>query len=205
MPSPPVTVTLSPSRSTVAPNSGSRSSRSSPTCVVSAGQPGIVTLPPVTSAAARNGAALERSGSMATSAAAIVPGRDDPVPGLGLPHARRRAARAWRWSSRCAAGSAGARRRGAGRGRRSKRAAASSRPETNWLVRVASIVIAPPATRPVPCTVNGSAARASSLMSTPRSRSDDDRRGHRAGGGRPRRRRRSSGRARDRRPAAGSA
>src|SRR3712207_8308071 len=45
-----------------------------PGWVVSAGQSRTVTRPPVTSAAARNGAALERSGSSTSSRAATGPG-----------------------------------------------------------------------------------------------------------------------------------
>ena len=71
---PPSTVSASPSRLTVAPKWGSSSASSAPTCVVDSGQPSIVTVPPATSAAARNGAAFDRSGSMSTSRAAIGPG-----------------------------------------------------------------------------------------------------------------------------------
>lgn len=51
----------------------------SPGWVVCSGQSGMVTLPPVTAAAARKGVALERSGSMAQSRAAMGPGWTDQV------------------------------------------------------------------------------------------------------------------------------
>ena len=43
-------------------------------CVLTAGQPATRTLPPLTTAAARNGTALDRSGSMIQCRAAIGPG-----------------------------------------------------------------------------------------------------------------------------------
>jgi hypothetical protein len=63
-----------PARPTVAPMSASRPRRASPAWVVSSGQPGTVTVPPVTRAAARKGAALDRSGSTTQSRPAIGPG-----------------------------------------------------------------------------------------------------------------------------------
>lgn len=57
---PPISVKISRSRS--------------PGWVVRAGQSGITTLPPVTSAAARNGCALERSGSTVRSRPSRAPG-----------------------------------------------------------------------------------------------------------------------------------
>ena len=50
-----------------------------PGWVECAGQPVTETEPPAIMAAARNGAALERSGSIATSFAADGTGRDDPL------------------------------------------------------------------------------------------------------------------------------
>ena len=63
---PPVTTKSVPSRETVAPSFGSRLTSASPACVVCVGQSGIATDPPQTSAAARNGAALDKSGSTVT-------------------------------------------------------------------------------------------------------------------------------------------
>ena len=64
--SPPSTVRPSTCRVQVAPIRISRSRRLSPACVVVRGHPGTVTRPPVTRAAARKGAAFERSGSTTT-------------------------------------------------------------------------------------------------------------------------------------------
>ena len=50
-----------------------------PGCVECAGQPVTETLPPATMAAARKGAALDRSGSIATSLRAERPGGNDPL------------------------------------------------------------------------------------------------------------------------------
>ena len=157
-----------------------------PTWVVSAGQPVIVTVPPATSAAMRNGAALERSGSMSTS-----------MPGSGR---GRRSSAGPRGVDLDAAGGEG--RDGhldVGEARQalarvaqveaaSKRAADSSRAETNWLDADASISSSPPAIEPVPCTVNGSAPRPSSSTSTPSAAGRRCRRPS-GGGGRTRRRR----------------
>ena len=52
----------------------------------------------------------------------------------------------------------------------SKRGAASSSPETNCDEADASSVTEPPASAPVPCTVNGTAPRPSSSMTAPSSR-----------------------------------
>ena len=168
----PETVSRSPSRDTSAPKRGSRSARSAPTWVVVSGQPEMVTLPPATRAAARNGAAFERSGSMSTSAPWIGPGATIHSPTAGLCTVTPRRASVAMVISMC------------GRlGRRSpewrrcrpcpKRGAASSRPETNWLDVDASMVISPPTSVPVPCTVKGRAPRPSSLMSAPRARRDE--------------------------------
>ena len=64
----PVPVTVRPSRrgSTVRPAARADRAGWSPACVVCGGQPATVTCPPVTRAAARNGAALDRSGSTAS-------------------------------------------------------------------------------------------------------------------------------------------
>ena len=78
------TVSRSASIETRAPKRGRISASWAPTWVVSAGQPVIVTCPPATSAATRNGAAFERSGSMSTSTARIGPGSTCHRPGSGL-------------------------------------------------------------------------------------------------------------------------
>src|SRR6476469_6994453 len=72
----PVPVTVRPSRAsdTSAPIASRMSRIASPACVVCCGHPGTVTRPPVTSAAARNGAALDRSGSTCPSTALISEG-----------------------------------------------------------------------------------------------------------------------------------
>jgi hypothetical protein len=60
--------------------------------VVVTGQPGTRTVPPVTSAAARNGAALDRSGSTTCVPPAIGPGATRqvlvPTPSASTPDAR---------------------------------------------------------------------------------------------------------------------
>ncbi len=72
----PVPRTVSPSgpSDTTAPSSVSSPRSPSPGWVLAAGQPGTVTVPPVSSAAARNGAALDRSGSITRSRARSTPG-----------------------------------------------------------------------------------------------------------------------------------
>ena len=129
----------------------------SPTWVVSAGQFGIRTVPPVARAAARKGPALERSCSIRRSKARIGPGETTqwfgtesstatPTPrstatvmlmwsrlGTGLPTC----SCVSRWSPSV------------------KRAPASSRAETNWDEALASMTRWPPRTSPVPWTVNG--------------------------------------------------
>ena len=71
---PPLTVRVPPSSVTVAPMAARMPRQRSPTWVVSAGQFGIRTVPPVARAAARNGPALERSCSIRWSKARIGPG-----------------------------------------------------------------------------------------------------------------------------------
>ena len=136
------TVSRSPSTVTVAPNSGSRSARAgAPTWVV-VGRPAGDRDVSRRRRAPRRGTVRRWRGRARCRrrSARIGPGATIQRPGSGLVDVDAARARGWRSSSRCAAGSAGARRRGAGRGRRSKRAAASSRPETNWLDAEASIV-----------------------------------------------------------------
>ena len=56
------------------PSWSSTSRSASPAWVVAAGQSRTVTVPPVTAASPRNGAALERSGSMTWSTGLTIPG-----------------------------------------------------------------------------------------------------------------------------------
>ena len=69
MPPPPLTVSPARSSTTSAPIMSSTSRMKSPPWVVYCGHPGTCTRPSVTSAAARNWAALDRSGSTCTSRA----------------------------------------------------------------------------------------------------------------------------------------
>jgi hypothetical protein len=69
----PVTVSPAGSRDTVHPIRSAITRKTSPGWVVVTGQPGTVTEPPVTAAAARNGVAFDRSGSTCQSRAAIGP------------------------------------------------------------------------------------------------------------------------------------
>ena len=116
--------------------------------VVCCGQPGTCTRPPVTRAAARNGAALDRSGSTC-DVEGVDLARARPARCARRRRRRRRRRRAAsRRSSRCAAGSARACRRGARRRpRRSGRRRAAA-PETNCEDADASMVTAPPRTAP---------------------------------------------------------
>ncbi len=133
------------------------------------GQPSRVTDPPVTSAAAKNGIAPDRSGSMVQPRPDSLPGSTDqtsrtesstPAPaarsictvirtcgadGIGGP--------TWRTTTP-----------------RSKSGAASSRPETSWLDADASSTTSPPVTRPVPRTVSGRPPVGAVSMLTPRER-----------------------------------
>ena len=137
------TVSRSASIETRAPKRGRISASWAPTWVVSAGQPVMVTCPPATSAATRNGAAFERSGSMSTSTARIGPGSTFQRPGSGLATSMPRAARVAIVISMC--GRLGRRSPTWRRSRpRSNRGAESSRPDTNWLDADASISSGPP-------------------------------------------------------------
>ena len=100
----PVTVSPLASRSTVGAHrrQQSRAGRRRPGWWASA-SPGRRDRPPVTSAAARNGAALDRSGSMTRSTGATAPGATRQRSGVGVVDARHRPRAAWRRSSRCAA------------------------------------------------------------------------------------------------------
>ncbi len=146
----------------------------SPGCVVRVGQSGMTTLPPVTSAAARNGWALDRSGSTVRSRPSSAPGvtrqtfGSPPDSGVSTwaPTARSMstvirmcgidgsAEPVWRTSTPWL-----------------KRGPDSSRALTNWDDDEASISTGPPSRAPPPCTVIGSAPRASSSMRAPRARS----------------------------------
>ena len=149
---------------TSAPIWSSRSRSRSPACVVYCGQPGRCTRPPVTTAAAANGAAFDRSGSTWTSRAPTGPGVDPP-------HATRSASSTTTPTSRSAStvmttcGALGIGGPTCSTTRpSSKRAAASSSPDTNWLDADASIRSVPPRTRPVPRTVNGSRPASAGLV-----------------------------------------
>ncbi len=141
----------------------------SPAWVVDRGHRLTVTWPPVTAPAARNGAALERSGSIATSTARTGPGRTTQRSGSSsstvTPCSRRAATVMSMWG-----------REGTGPPRCrtstpwSYLAPASSSAETNWLEADASMTTLPPGTRPFPSTVNGSARRSPSSMAMPRPR-----------------------------------
>src|SRR3712207_2973033 len=123
-----------------------------PGWVVSAGQSRTVTRPPVTSAAARKGAALDRSGSSTSSRAATGPG------GTRQPRSVRTTSTPRSRSDSTVISTCGIDGTPPARARStpsSKRAPASSSPETICEDSLASTVTAPPRTRPVPCTVNG--------------------------------------------------
>ena len=150
----PVTVSPASVRSTVQPIRASRSRRTSPACVVDRGQSRTVTLPPVVAASARNGAALDRSGSIRWSTGSTGPGatrhRLGSASSTSTPCSRSMATVMSRWGCD-------------GTGLPSwststpwsKRAPASSRAETNWLDPEASSTTLPPGTCPAPPTVNG--------------------------------------------------
>ena len=148
----------------------STSRTKSPPWVVYCGQPGTCTRPPVTSAAARNWAALDRSGSTCTSRALTSLGSTRQVwtsPSSTTTPASRSVSTVISMCGRlgtalpswCTVTPS------------SKRAPESSRPETNCEDAEASRVTAPPRTDPRPWTVNGRPPRPSSSTSTPRVRS----------------------------------
>ena len=140
-----------------APNRGSRWRSASPAWVVRSGQPGTVTRPPVTTAAARNGAALDRSGSIAQPP-------DVERPRLDPPGVRRRRARRCAPAARsiatvmsmCGAGRQPRRRRAAPR-RASAQRGAGEQQRADELRRHATRrgVTLPPSSQPRPCTVSG--------------------------------------------------
>ena len=182
---PPVTVSPSAPTSHRAPIRVSTSRIAPAACRLSRGQPGMVTVPPVTSAAARNGPALDRSGSTVTDPRSSRPGRtrqasgrapepspDPPEPGPDPSSATSAPAA---WSMRTVMAMCGAEGTGGPSCRTSmpssNRGAASSRPETSCEDPEASSTTVPPRTAPPPCTVNGTAARPPSSMCAPSCRS----------------------------------
>ena len=169
----PVPVTLrTPSRSsTAAPIRVSRSRSRSPGWVVRDGQFGTRTVPPAATAAARNGPALERSGSTTTSPPAIGPGSTRHRPGVWSSTLTPRSRSVATVMSMCGRlGSAPPTCRSVSPS--ANRGAASSRAETNWEDPEASTDTSDPLIAPVPWTVNGrevGAAPPSVVTRTPRS------------------------------------
>ena len=168
----PVTVSPSGPDETAPPIRVSTSRIASAGCSESDGQSLIVTEPPVTSAAARNGPALDRSGSTAKSPRSSRPGRTRQKSGRSpVPTSTSAPAPAIIRTVISMCGSDGT----GGPSwctsmPRSNRAAASSSPETSWDEAEASSVTAPPRTAPEPWMVNGSAPRPPSSIDTPSSR-----------------------------------
>jgi hypothetical protein len=148
----------------------SRSGRAMPGWVLPVGQCGIATDPPATRAAARNGAALDRSGSMSRSSRARGPGSTRHSAGAvcaaSTPAAVSRAIDMATWGSD-GTGPPTCRTVRPVR----KRGAASSRALRNCEEADASSVTEPPSTAPPPRTVKGSSPRPPSSMSTPSWRS----------------------------------
>ena len=144
-------------------------------CSEAGGQSRIVTEPPVTSAAARNGPALDRSGSTVKSPRFSRPGSTTQWSGRA-PAPTSTDAPASR-SIRTVISMCGSDGTGGPECRTStpsvKRGAASSSPETSCEDPDASSVTGPPGTLPVPCTVKGSAPRPPSSIDTPSVRSAD--------------------------------
>ena len=135
--------------------------------MLAAGQPVMRTVPALTTAAAMNGTALDRSGSMCQCRAATGPGRTCQRFGV----ASSTSTPAWRSIATVMAmcGADGSAAPTCCTVRPSVNdAPASSRPETNCDDAEASISTAPPATDPAPRTRNG---RPSPSTSTPRPRS----------------------------------
>ena len=130
-PSPPRTVSVPSANSTVAPISLSSARNRSPGWSVTVGQSGTVTWPPVTTAAIRNGAALDRSGSIVTSRAATGPGATIQIPAVESSTSTPRSRRACTVIAMCGSDGTGP----APTWRRcrplSQRAPQSSRPDTN--------------------------------------------------------------------------
>ena len=142
-------------------------------CSESDGQSLIVTDPPVTSAAARNGPALDRSGSTRKSPRSSRPGLTRQKSGRSpAPTSTSAPASAIIRTVISMCGSDGTGGPSCCTSTpRSNRAAASSSPETSCDEPEASRVTAPPRTAPEPLMVNGSAPRPPSSMETPSARS----------------------------------
>ena len=136
--------------------------------MLAAGQPVMRTVPALTTAAAMNGTALDRSGSMCQCRAATTPGRTCQRLGVVVRRPRRRLAGASPRSWRCAARTVVAGPVCCTIRPSVNDAPDSSRPDTNCDDAEASMSTAPPATDPAPCTRNGNP---SPSMSTPRPRS----------------------------------
>ncbi len=146
----------------------------SPGWVVCSGQSGMVTRPPVTSAAARNGWALDRSGSTTRSRPSRAPGvtrqtfGSPPASGVSTCAPTLR-------SMSTVIRMCGMEGSAAPTCRTStpwlKRGADSRRALTNWEDEDASISTGPPSSAPLPKTVIGSAPRLSSSIRAPRARS----------------------------------
>ena len=122
-------------------------------------------------AAIRNGAALDRSGSMVTSRAAIGPGATIHVPGVESSTSTPRSRRPCTVIAMCGSDGTGP----SPMWRRcrplSQRAPLSSRPETNCEDADESISTGPPAAPPRPRMVNGISPRPPSSTSAPAWRS----------------------------------
>ena len=146
-------------------------------CRLSRGQPGTVSVPPVTSAAARNGPALDRSGSTVTDPRSSRPGRTCQPSGrpAAVPDLVWVTSAPAAWSMRTVMAMCGAEGTGGPSCRismpSSNRGAASSSPEISCEEPDASRVTGPPRTRPCPSTVNGAAPRPPSSMLAPSWRS----------------------------------
>lgn len=171
----PVPVKVSPrSVSSQEPPIAVKISRSaSPGWVVRSGQSGMVTRPPVTRAAARNGWALERSGSIVRSRPSRAEG--DTRQTFGSPPVS--GSSTWAPTARSMSTvirMCGIEGRVVPVCRTStpwlKRGADSSSAETNCEEDDASIDTGPPTSAPPPCTVSGSAPRPSSSIRAPSAR-----------------------------------
>ena len=139
--------------------------------MLACGQPVIRTIPPVTTAAARNGTALDRSGSMTQCRGAIGPGATRQR--LASPSSTSTPASRSIDTVIAICGADGTDSPVCTIVSPSANAAPdSSRPETNCDDAEASISTTPPATDPAPRTANG---RPSPSMSTPRPRSASSR------------------------------
>src|SRR5580693_7500064 len=168
----PVTVSPAGPDETAPPIRVSTSRIASAGCSEFDGQSLTVTEPPVTSAAARNGPALDRSGSTLKSPRSSRPGRTRQKSGRS-PAPTSTSAPASEIIrtviSMCGSDGTGGPTWCTSMPR-SNRAAASSSPETSCDEAEASSVTGPPRTAPDPWIVNGSAPRPPSSIDTPSSR-----------------------------------